>query len=143
MNIDNLEKWHFEVTEKACNELLNLVLIGKKKATSSSFDAYKLSNEELPKIGDLSVITDWDSNPACVIKTTNIIILPFKDITFDLAKKEGEDTNLESWRKNHITFFKNEGKELGYVFNKDMKVVFEEFEVIEIFNTNKKMKKLW
>ena len=142
MNIDNLEKWHFEVTEKACNELLNLVLIGKKKATSSSFDAYKLSNEELPKIGDLSVITDWDSNPACVIKTTNIIILPFKDITFDLAKKEGEDTNLESWRKNHITFFKNEGKELGYVFNKDMKVVFEEFEVIEIFNTNKKMKKL-
>ena len=142
MNIDNLEKWHFEVTEKACNELLNLVLIGKKKATSSSFLAYKLSNEELPKIGDLSVITDWDSNPACVIKTTNIIILPFKDITFDLAKKEGEDTNLESWRKNHITFFKNEGKELGYVFNKDMKVVFEEFEVIEIFNTNKKMKKL-
>lgn len=26
MNIDNLEKWHFELTEGACNYLLDLVL---------------------------------------------------------------------------------------------------------------------
>ena len=132
MNIDNLEKWHFEMNEKACNYLLDLVLKGKKRATSSSFDGFKCSEEEIPRAGDLSVITDWNGNPGCIIRTTNVLVIPFKDITFEIAKKEGEDDNLDSWRKNHIEFFKEEGKELGYQFNENMKVVFEEFEVIEI-----------
>ena len=132
MNIENLEKWHFEMNEKACNYLLDLVLKGKKSATSSSLDGYKCSEEEIPKVGDLSVITDWNGNPGCIIRTTNVLVIPFKDITFEIAKKEGEDDNLDSWRKNHIEFFKEEGKELGYQFNENMKVVFEEFEVIEI-----------
>ena len=133
MNIDNLDKWHFEITESACNYLLDLVLKGKKRATSSAYDGYE-EDEEMPKVGELSVITDWDGNPRCVIKTTNIIILPYKDITFDLAKLEGEDDSLDSWRKNHEHFFKEEGLELGYEFNENMKVIFEEFEVVEIIN---------
>ena len=133
MNIDNLDKWHFEITESACNYLLDLVLKGKKRATSSAYDGYE-DDEEMPKVGELSVITDWDGNPRCVIKTTNIIILPYKDITFDLAKLEGEDDSLDSWRKNHEHFFKEEGLELGYEFNENMKVIFEEFEVVEIIN---------
>ena len=36
----------------------------------------------------MSVITDWDGNPRCVIRTTNIKIIPFKDITYDIAKLE-------------------------------------------------------
>ena len=131
MNIDNLEKWHFELTENACNYLLDLVLKGIKKATSSSYDGYE-EDEEMPKVGDLSVITDWDGNPRCVIRTTKIRIIPFKDITYDIAKLEGEDENLESWRKTHEKFFKAEGEELGYTFSDDMKVLFEEFEVVEI-----------
>ena len=113
MNIDNLEKWHFELTEKACNYLLDLVLIGKKRATSSSLKGFQLEGG-MPKIGDLSVITDWEGNPRCVIKTTNIRIIPYKDITFDIARLEGEDDNLDSWRANHEKFFTEEGKEIGY-----------------------------
>ena len=132
MNIDNLEKWHFEITEKSCNHLLELVLIGKKRATSSSLEGYQIEGEEIPKVGDMSVITDWDGNPRCVIKTTSVRIIPYKDITFDIAKLEGEDDNLDSWRENHEKFFTEEGKEVGYEFSTQMDVVFEEFEVIEI-----------
>lgn len=132
MNIESLEKWHFEITEKACNELLELVLEGKKKATSSSKEAFRIKNEHIPKIGELSVITDWSENPRCVVRTCNITILPFKDISFELAKLEGEDDSLESWKESHIRFFLEEGKELGYSFDEDMEVVFEEFEVVEI-----------
>ena len=132
MNIDNLEKWHFEITEESCNHLLELVLIGKKRATSSSLEGYKIEGEEIPKFGDMSVITDWDGNPRCVIKTTSVRIIPYKDITFDIAKLEGEDDNLDSWRENHEKFFTEEGKEVGYEFSTQMDVVFEEFEVIEI-----------
>ena len=131
MNIDNLEKWHFELTEEACDHLLELVLAGKKRATSSSLEAYALSGENVPKAGDMSVITDWKGNPRCVIRTTRVRILPYKYITFDLAELEGEDETLESWRKNHERFFCEEGKELGYRFSEDMKVIFEEFEIVE------------
>lgn len=131
MNIENLEKWHFELTEGACNYLLDLVLKGQKKATASSVLGYQIEGEEIPKEGNLSVITDWDGNPRCVIKTTRVRIIPYKDITFDIAKLEGEDDTLESWRKNHEKFFTEEGKELGYKFSEEMKVIFEEFEVIE------------
>ena len=131
MNIENLEKWHFELTEGACNYLLDLVLKGQKKATDSSVLGYQIEGEEIPKEGNLSVITDWDGNPRCVIKTTRVRIIPYKDITFDIAKLEGEDDTLESWRKNHEKFFTEEGKDLGYKFSEEMEVIFEEFEVIE------------
>ena len=134
MNIDGLERWHFELTESACNTLLDLVLQGKKRATSSSLAGYQLSGEEPPEEGDLSVITDWDGNPRCVIRTVRVTLIPYRDITFDLARLEGEDDTLDSWRMNHGKFFREEGKELGYEFTEDMTVVFEEFEVVEILS---------
>lgn len=125
-----LEAFHFELTEDLANELLSFVLEGKKKATSSSFKAYEKEGSNLPKIGDLSIVTDWDGNPRCIIETKNITIIPFKDITYDICSREGEDDSLESWREGHIRFFSNEGKEIGYEFTEDMLVVFEDFEVI-------------
>ncbi len=134
LDIDGLEQWHFELTESACNALLDLVLQGKKRATSSSLAGYEISGEKAPVEGDLSIITDWDGNPRCVIRTVRVTHLPYKDISFDLAKLEGEDDTLNSWKKNHEKFFREEGRELGYEFTEDMTVVFEEFEVVEILS---------
>ena len=125
-----IECFHFEITEKWANELLRLVLIGQKRATSSSLLGYELAGDKVPQIGDLSIVTDWEGVPKCVIETTNVTIIPFKDITFDICKREGEDDNLESWRKSHISFFTSEGKELGYTFTEDMPVIFEDFKMV-------------
>lgn len=125
-----IEVFHFELSEKWANALLRLVLIGQKKATASSLWSYENAKEPLPKVGDLSIITDWDGVPQCVIETTAITILPFSEITYDIAKREGEDDTLESWLKGHTRFFKEEGKILGYEFTEDMPVVFEDFEVV-------------
>ncbi|MDO5107069.1 MAG: ASCH domain-containing protein [Coriobacteriaceae bacterium] len=131
-NINELEHWHFELTESACNHLLDLVLEGKKRATSSSLPSFQLAGEMIPKAGDLSVITDWDGIPRCVVMTTAVRVMRYGDITFDIAKLEGEDDSLESWRRNHERFFREEGVELGYSFSDDLDVVFEEFEVVEV-----------
>lgn len=125
-----LEVFHFELTEYLANELLSMVLKGKKRATSSSVKSWEIEGSKIPAVGDLSIVTDWKGTPRCVIETTKITILPFKDMTYDICKREGEDDCLESWRKGHIAFFKGEGKELGYEFNEDLLVVFEDFEVI-------------
>jgi len=132
LNIDNLEKWHFELTENACNQLLELVLQGHKRATSSSLESFQITGEKLPEEGSLSVITDWQDNPRCVVRTKRVLILPYKDIGFELARLEGEDESLASWQASHERFFKEEGHLLGYQFSPDMKVVFEEFEVVSV-----------
>lgn len=132
MDIRDLEHWSFGLTEEDANYLLDLVLEGKKRATASSYLGYQVEGEEIPKVGEMSVITYWDNTPACVIRTTSVKIIPYKEITFDIAKLEGEDDTLESWQNHHSKFFTEEGKEVGYTFTENMPVVFEEFEVIEI-----------
>jgi len=125
-----LEVFHFELTRDLANELLRLVLIGQKKATASSLWSYDLEGERVPIVGDLSIVTDWEGIPKCVIKTTAVNILPFSDMTYDICKREGEDDSLESWQAGHTRFFTEEGKEIGYDFSPDMPVVFEDFEVV-------------
>lgn len=129
-NIKYIDCFHFELTENLANELLRLVLIGKKQATCSSLFAYQIGGGEIPKIGDLSIVTDWEGTPKCVIETTNIRVIPFKEITFDICKQEGEDENLDSWIEGHSKFFSNEGMNLGYKFTEDMPVIFEDFKVV-------------
>ena len=125
-----LDVFHFELTKKWANELLRLVLIGQKKATSSSLWGYEIEGENIPKVGDLSIVTDWEGVPRCVIKTVDVTVIPFSDMTYDICKREGEDDTLASWNVGHIRYFKEEGNELGYEFSDDMPVVFEDFEVV-------------
>ncbi len=125
-----LESFHFDLNEKSANELLELVLSGKKRATASSLLAYEKEGSNAPKVGDLSIVTDWDGIPRCVIETTAVTIYKFRDITFDICKREGEDECLETWREGHTRYFTADGRELGYEFSEDMPVLFEDFEVV-------------
>ena len=131
-DIAALEHWHFEMSEGPANYLLGLVLEGKKRATASSLRGYEIEGEPLPQEGALSVITWWDGTPGCVIRTTRVRVIPYRDITFDIAKLEGEDDDLASWQRHHQAFFEAEGRELGYAFSQDMPVIFEEFEVVRV-----------
>jgi uncharacterized protein YhfF len=124
-----LEAFHFEVTKEGANSLLELVLSGQKRATASSLPAWKIEGTK-PRVGDYSIVTDWDGKPRCVIQTLHITELPFCDMTYEICKREGEDECLETWQQNHRTFFAADGKELGYEFTEDMMVLFEDFEVV-------------
>jgi len=75
-------------------------------------------------------ITDWDGMPHCVIRITAVTILPFNEVTFDIAKREGEDECLETWQEGHRRFFKEDGEIEGYEFSEDMPVVFQDFEAV-------------
>ncbi len=122
--------FHFELTEKWAEELLRLVLCDQKKATASSLYDCEKENLRLPEVGDLSIVTNWAGEPKCVIRTSKVRILPFREMTYDICKLEGEDDTLEFWQRGHQRFFTEEGKELGYEFTEDLPVVFEEFEVV-------------
>lgn len=123
--------WYFDNNEKDANELAELVLNGTKKATASLYELYEIENEELPKVGDLSIITNWDGIAQCIIQTTNIEIVPYKDVTEEFAATEGEgDKSLAYWKKAHWNYFSSEMKKIGMEPNEDMLVVCEKFEVV-------------
>ncbi|MFU8786809.1 MAG: ASCH domain-containing protein [Candidatus Izemoplasmataceae bacterium] len=129
-NTKYISCFHFELTEHLANELLALVLKGQKKATASSLLAYEIEKEPLPKIGELSIVTDFNGTPRCVIETQAVTIIPFNEMTYEICKREGEDDTLESWQAGHRKFFSAEGKIVGYEFREDLPVVFEDFKVI-------------
>lgn len=123
--------YYFCDNKDDANELAELVLAGKKKATASNYACYKHEDEPLPKPGELNIITDFDDNPLCVIETTNVEIIPFKDVSAEFAALEGEgDLSLEFWRRVHKRFFTEELKEIGLEFNEDIQVVCESFKVV-------------
>lgn len=125
-----LESFYFDITKESANHLCDLVLKGIKRATASSLYHYEATGESMPKVGDYSIVTDYDGNPYAVIQTTKISIIPYKDLTFDIVKREGEDETLESWQEKHQRFYEIDGNQSGYTFDQNMPVVFEDFEVV-------------
>jgi uncharacterized protein YhfF len=125
------EAWHFCDNEKDANELVQLVLEGKKRGTASLYILYQIENERIPCVGDLSILTDWDGKAKCIIKNKNVSVLPFKEILTEHARIEGEgDKSLEYWRRAHRSVFKRETDRMGIEFNEELLVVFEEFEIV-------------
>lgn len=131
-SIKYVDSYHFDLSESVSKALLDMVIKGKKKATAGSYEVFRLGIQTLPKVGDLNIITDFNGMPRCIVKNNAVTILPFKDFTFDIIKREGEDDSLESWQESHRRYFKSESIALGYTFNDDMLVVFEDFEVVYV-----------
>ena len=110
--------FHFELTEKWAEELLRLVLLGQKKATASSLYAFEKENLRLPEVGDFSIVTNWAGEPKCVIRTSKVRILPFREMTYDICKLEGEDDTLASWQRGHQRFSQKKVRNWGMSLQK-------------------------
>ena len=112
----------------APDALAELVLNGIKTATASAYPLYEQEQEPLPKAGDYSVILNTKGEAVCIIRTTKVYVVPFREVSADHAFREGEDDrSLESWRKVHRDFFTREMNYEGLSFDEDMPVVCEEF----------------
>lgn len=122
---------HFGDTEEIANTCLWLVQEGKKKATAHSLLGLQFRNEPLPRIGDLTIITDWSGEARCIIRTVKVTLRPFFLIGADFALLEGEgDGSLEYWRNAHWEYFTRELEPFGKGPTESMIVVCEVFERI-------------
>ncbi len=120
---------HFCDNEKDANTCVDLVCKDVKRATSHSLLGLQLRREELPKIGDFAVVTDWSGKAKSVIRTTSVRLIPFFSVREEHARLEGEgDKSLEYWKKTHWDYYTRELEEFGRTPLESMIVVFEEFE---------------
>ncbi len=122
---------HFCADEENANLCANLVLSGEKTTSSSLRDYYNFSNTQLPQVNSLVVITDWNSNPVCIIEITEVTECKFCDVTSEFAFAEGEgDKSLAWWRNVHWNFFSAECTDLGIQPSENMIIILERFKVV-------------
>ncbi len=126
-----LEAFYFDDNEPSANELAELVVAGRKRATAALLWAHESEGKRIPEPGDLSIVTNFDGNEVCVIETKRADIVPFSEVTAEFAATEGEgDGSLEYWRRAHEEFFGRECERIGRSPEPDMPVVCERFEVV-------------
>ena len=126
-----LEAFHFSDNQPVADELAALVLAGTKRATAALWWVIEAGLANLPRPGNLSVVTDWSGAPRCVMETTRVDIVPFDDVPAEFARVEGEgDQSLAGWRGSHWALFARECRALGRAPDPRMPVICERFDVV-------------
>lgn len=121
------EAWAFGA---APDELLDLVVKGVKFGTASAYDCYAVEDalDEIPKIGDYSVLLDSNDEAVCVIRDYDVYIRKFSEVSPFHAYAEGEeDRSLVAWRKIHTDFFTSEFEEIDVKLSGDSLIICEKF----------------
>ena len=113
------------------DELIQLVLIGKKTATCGSLWEREAEGEPIPKIGDVWVELDGNGNPVCITETIEVTIQKYNEVDAQFAHDEGEgDQSLNYWREAHKNYFSRVLAKIGQEFSEDMPLVCERFRVV-------------
>lgn len=127
----SFQVWHFGDTPEMARELAELVISDQKIATASLVKVNELKPELAPIPDGLSVVTNFEGNPLCVIQTTEIHHLPFNKVDAQFAFNEGEgDRSLDYWRKVHRDYFTKEARELDIEFNEESLICCERFKLL-------------
>lgn len=126
-NLSVLPTWSFGDSPQMADELLQLVLDGKKTATCTALD-WHLAEDDRTLVGGYEVITDGQNHPRCLIQNTAQFIIRFCEVDGTLAQQEGEgDLSLAYWQHAHREFFSRFG-----VFDEKMWLLFTQFRLVAI-----------
>jgi uncharacterized protein YhfF/predicted acetyltransferase len=126
------EAWSFGGGKDSADELSDLVLQRRKFGTASAYDEYVEENalDELPQIGDYSVLLRANGEAACIIRNYDVYIRPFESVPPFHAYAEGEtDRTLKKWRDIHTEFFTPNLEAIGKPLNAKSLIVCEKFTV--------------
>ena len=119
-----LRSFAFGDGPELADELLALVLAGKKTATCSTEDE---PNTSTP--GERWIVRDGSGRPRCVIETTELSYRRYHEVDAAFAHDEGEgDRSLQYWREAHRRYFTRLGR-----YAPDMMLMCERFRLVEVF----------
>jgi uncharacterized protein YhfF len=113
------------------DSLLREVTHGAKRATAELVSAWADDNEPLPRIGGHWVACNGSGSPAVILRTTELRIATFNEVDAQFAFDEGEDDRtLESWRREHSTYWRRTSAAAGKEWSENDEIVLERFRVV-------------
>jgi uncharacterized protein YhfF len=125
-----VEAFYFGTIPERAHEITALVLAGTKTATGSLLWALEADGRPIPRPGDLSIVTNGGDDPACIVRTLDVRVIPFDEVGEDYAWAGGEeDRTLASWRAMYWRYVEQECARLGRTPHPKAPLVMERFEV--------------
>jgi len=122
MNWRALDRFSFGDSPTLGDELAELVLAGRKRAT-----CWAVSDGPITSVGKRMVMLDGAGIPRAVLETVELIQRRFSEIDEAFAFDEGEgDRTLIYWRTAHQRYFERQG-----TFCPDMVLFCERFRLVE------------
>ena len=126
-----VESFSFGFTARDASEIAGLVLDGTKTATGSVAWSYEADGKPMPRIGDHWIVVDGAGAPVCIIRTTDVSIIPFDEVPDVYAHEGGEaDRTLATWRPMYWRYIVSECKRVGREPHRKAPLVMERFTVV-------------
>ena len=136
IGLSQTESYNFLVDEfgdspGTADDLITLVLEGKKTATCGLAAEYQRDNYPIPKVGDQKIFINRRRQPTWVAEVTSVEIIPFSAIDDAFAHDEGEgDRSYTFWHKEHAACFTNSMKAMGKYLYEQLPTVCERFKIL-------------
>jgi len=119
-----LESFSFGDTPELADEMLELVLLGKKTATCWAV----AEGDKGVVVGKRWIVKDGLGRPGAILETVELKRARFQEVDAAFAHDEGEgDRSLGYWRRAHAGYFTRRDE-----FSPDMELYCERFRLIEI-----------
>lgn len=113
------------------DQLLGLVLSGRKRATAELAEEFTARGDRLPRVGSHWVACDSTGAPRAILRSTELRIATFDEVDSAFAFDEGEDDrSLESWRVEHEKYWRRGCAARGAQWSPDLEIVLERFTVV-------------
>ena len=130
----NAVTFSFGDSPEMADDLLALVLAGKKTATCGPVRDFGPGGAEKPVVGRRDVILDGKGRPAAVIETVEVSYCRFDEVDEAFARDEGEGLlTLEDWSNGHKAYWERNGG-----WSPDMELICERFRLVESLTRDEK-----
>ena len=97
-------------TREFRDELISLVLAGKKRATAGALEWDYEEGEPVERVGEKFALLDYKGKAIATIVATRVEIVDFIDVPDEFALAEGEgDLSAEDFRKSHAKYWDEDG----------------------------------
>lgn len=121
----------FGDSARLADELLDLVLTGRKRATAELVAEFTAQGAQLPRVGGHWIACDGAGRPRVVLRSTELRLGPSTSCDERFAFDEGEgDRSLDGWRREHRRYWERTRAARGAAWSEDDEVVFERFTVV-------------
>jgi uncharacterized protein YhfF len=126
-----VESFSFGFTPEDASEIALLVLEKTKTATGSPLWSYEADGKPMPTTGDHWVVMNGSGDTVCIIRTTDVTIIPFDEVAEDYARAGGEgDRTLATWRGMYWRYIVSECRRIGRDPSEKAPLVMERFIVV-------------
>ena len=113
------------------DEIAELAHLGQKRATAHLVFDFEKNHLPQRKPGEYMMVLNVSLEPQCVVRCTNIAVVPFRDVSEEFAASEGEgDLSREYWATVHKRYFVKQLAEWGMEWDDGLEVVCESFELV-------------